>query len=338
MTIVRDVIESMEKWAPSQTAEIWDNVGLQTGNDKQKIKSILITLDITWETLERTRKLPFPMIISHHPLIFKPLKKLTSDNNSNKLIIEALSKNIPIFSSHTNLDIAHGGVSHALAKKIGLENISTLIPGNISLCKFVTFVPPEYTDRIIETMSSAGAGNIGNYSYCSFTVNGTSTFLPNESAKPFTGSAGNISKVSEDRIEMVVPAFSAAKVLDSLRKIHPYEEMAYDIIPLTLYDRLSGYGAIGTLKNDLEAKEFLTHVSSSLEVLNLTHSITGNGKIRKLPLWEEAAATLYRTRSYQAPTYIYQVISDIMTLPGMVLNYCLLTQPIELLNCRFCLK
>jgi len=282
MAKVCDVIESMEKWAPSPLAESWDNAGLITGDPESDVKSIIVALDVTEETIALALKNKASIIISHHPPIFKPLKNLTGDALSPRVIRMAVKENISLFASHTNLDQAPHGVSHALAEKLELIDINPLSPGNCELLKFITFSPPQYTDRIREAAGHAGAGVIGKYNLCSFTSRGTGTYIPSDDASPYKGETGKLSKVTEDRLEMIVPAPYISKVIEETRKVHPYEEMAYDIIPLSTKEPSFGYGAVGNLREPMELSQFTEHVSRSLNVETLNVSKGGKKHIQRV--------------------------------------------------------
>ena len=281
MAKVRDVIDAMEQWAPLSLAESWDNVGLITGNTENNVESVIVALEVTEETMAFALENRVQLIVSHHPTIFKPLKTLTDSNLSSSIIRMAVKKDIALYTSHTNLDQVPHGVSMSLAEKLGLTNITPLAPCNCELLKFVTFTPPEYTDRIREAAGNAGAGVIGEYNLCSFTSRGTGTYIPSSDASPHEGESGKLSRVTEDRLEMVVPAPLISKVIEETRKVHPYEEMAYDLIPLSRQAPSFGYGAIGNLQEPMELPQFLGIVSESLQTKTLNVS---KGEIRRIKL------------------------------------------------------
>ena len=269
MAKVCDVIEIMENWAPSQLAESWDNVGLISGDPENNIESVIVTLDITEETISLAQKNRPSIVVSHHPPIFRPLKNLSGSEMSSRIIRSAVKKDLSLYTSHTNLDQASDGVSKALAEKLELKNITFLSPGNFEFFKFVIFTPPEYTDKIREAAGYAGAGIIGEYRLCSFTSRGTGTYIPSNDASPYEGKSAELSRVSEDRIEMVVPAPLISKVVEETRKVHPYEEMAYDLIHLHQKEPFFGYGAFGDLQKPLELPFFIEKVSQSLNIEKL---------------------------------------------------------------------
>ena len=279
---VGEIIAAMEEWAPGSLCESWDNVGLMTGSPEDERDSVLITLDVMDKTIETACTLSHPLIISHHPLIFKPLRHLTGTSRAERLVCSAIRHDIAIFAAHTNLDQAPEGVSHALARRLGLENISKLTSRRGMLFKFVTFVPPAYTDRVRQAASDAGAGIIGEYRSCSFASDGTGTYKPTDAATPFSGKAGELSREPEQRLEMVVPEPFIARVVDRAKKAHPYEEMAYDIIPLAQPDPRYGYGAIGTLPSPVPRNRFPEAVCTSLGIDSILVSPGGPSTIRKV--------------------------------------------------------
>jgi dinuclear metal center YbgI/SA1388 family protein len=279
MVKIRDVMEVMESWAPSSLAESWDNTGLIIGNPDNDVSHIIVTLDVTADTVTAAGSSQASMIISHHPPIFKPLYNLSGKNASTHIIAQAIKHDIALFAAHTNLDQVMDGVNCALAEKLGLQSVSFLSPGNAGYVKFVTFVPPDFTDKIREAAGSAGAGVIGKYTYCSFSSPGTGTYIPSETASPFEGHPGELSKSREDRIEMIVPSTIISRVIEAARKAHPYEEMAYDIIPLSGIQTPYGYGAVGELAEPMEPPAFIDSFARMLDCTTLRVS-----RARKEPI------------------------------------------------------
>ena len=281
MVKVGDIIDAIEDWAPPSLAESWDNTGLMTGDPHSLVNRVIITLDVTSQTILSAGESSDTLIISHHPVIFTPLKTLSGNSRPVRIIREALRRDIAIYAAHTNLDRASGGVSAALADRLGISNHTPLI-ADIDAMKFVVFVPPAYTDSVREAAASAGAGLIGNYSHCSFTVPGNGTFQPSAEAEPFTGTSGELSRESEDRLEMIVPAHRACHVVQAASEAHPYEEMAYDLIPLANHDSAGGYGAVGELDAPLSRDEFLRMVADRLKLKCLRASGGGPDIVRRV--------------------------------------------------------
>ncbi|MHB9027819.1 MAG: Nif3-like dinuclear metal center hexameric protein [Candidatus Latescibacterota bacterium] len=282
MVIVRDVVEVMEQWAPSALAETWDNPGLMTGNLDTAVSAVLVSLDVNTATLQAARSNRANLIVSHHPPIFKPLYSLAGSSPAVLVIQAAIRGNFAIYSSHTNLDQAPGGVSFAAAERLGLRSIAPLAPGRSEQVKFVTFTPPEFTGRVREAAGSAGAGSIGEYRLCSFTVRGTGSYIPSAEARPFEGKSGLLTLTEEDRIEMIAPASSIQRIISAVRAVHPYEEMAYDIIPLANTDSRYGYGGIGMLEEPMSGRDFLSHAAGSFGIAQPSFSGPLDREVRRV--------------------------------------------------------
>lgn len=277
MAKISDVIAVMEQWAPSLIAESWDNPGLAVGEPRHQADRVILTLDVTDQTLKTAREMKADLIISHHPSLFKPLSTLSGNSLPSRIIRQAIKYDIALFSAHTNLDQAPHGVSMSLAETLGLTDIVFLAPGNCELLKFVTFVPSGHTNRVRQAAANAGAGVIGDYTQCSFSVAGTGTFIPGNESSPYTGEKGFLSETAEDRLEMIVPKHCSNSVICAVREAHPYEEMAYDLYPLSMKDVSFGYGAAGNLNPPLEPETFIGMVKESLMVESLLVS-KGTGR------------------------------------------------------------
>jgi dinuclear metal center YbgI/SA1388 family protein len=264
MTIIGNVVDSLEKFAPSALAEPWDNVGLLTGNPENVTHAILLTIDVTEKTLVLAKKSNASLIVSHHPPILKPIKRFTGHGRAITVLRRALQENLSLYVTHTNLDRASWGVSEALAHKLKLSSVTKLCPDVGSFVKFVTFVPSDYTDKVREAAANAGAGIIGDYSFCSFNSPGIGTYIPSSFAKPYKGKSDVLSRVHEDRLEMIVPSHRITRVVTAVKEVHPYEEMAYDIIPLANPESKYGYGAVGNLTKPMRYEKFIEFVASTL--------------------------------------------------------------------------
>lgn len=282
MATVSDVIKIMEKWAPPAIAESWDNIGLITGSPDQSIESVIISLDVSEETLELSLKHRPSMIISHHPPVFQPLKTFTGNDRASRVLRRAIKEDIACFTAHTNLDQVPDGVSHALAEKLELTGIRPLTSGRGDLVKVVIYCPPEFTDRIREAAGNAGAGVIGDYSLCSFTSQGTGTYIPSPNANPYDGVPGKLSRVTEDRLEMISLAVNVQDIVEEAGKVHPYEEMAYDIIPLSQKEPSFGYGAVGDLNKPVELPIFIRQVTESLGIETVRISTGEHGQVHRI--------------------------------------------------------
>ncbi len=247
----------LEELIPPAFQEHYDNSGLQVGDPLAVVDSVLLTVDVTSEVIAEALEHGCKLIISHHPLIFTPLKHIANGNETERCVASAITGGLAIYSAHTSLDNISRGVSHVLAEKIGLEKIRVLAPLKGKLSKLVTFVPVSHAGRVREALFSAGAGHIGNYDRCSFSVDGEGTYRAGEGADPFAGRVGEDHSEPEIRIEAVVPSYLSSSCVRALLEAHPYEEVAYDIIALENENCGAGAGAIGILPAPLSGTALL---------------------------------------------------------------------------------
>ena len=264
---LNQIIQTIEAHAPEKLAEDWDNVGLQVGSRQQLINRVLLTLDITAEVVAEAVTKKVDLIIAHHPFIFNGLKTLSTDWEKGQIIAQLIKNDVAVYVAHTNLDKAARGLNHYLAELIGLENIRTLDPSNPTVYyKLVVFTPVEASQKIIEVLGKNGAGAIGDYDYCTYRSSGTGTFRPLEGANPFIGDRNKLTSVSEDRIEAIVAAGDLKNLLAALKRNHPYEEMAYDVIALENGGLINenGLGKIGVLSQPMDAADFIVHTKERL--------------------------------------------------------------------------
>lgn len=270
---VKEIISLIENIAPPHLQEDYDNAGLITGHADSEVTGILLCLDSTEAVLEEAIQSGCNLIIAHHPIIFKGLKKLNGSNYVERTIIKALQHNIAIYAAHTNLDnVLQRGVNEKIATKIGLQNLSILQPKTGLLCKLVIYSPAANAPAIQDILFANGAGKIGQYSECSFTSEGKGTFMPGEGANPSSGIIGSRSEDSEVRIEVLIDRQLVHKALTAVKSIHPYEEVAHDIIPVSNTHQDIGSGIVGNLSTPLTPVDFLNHLkkSMSLEVIKFT--------------------------------------------------------------------
>jgi dinuclear metal center YbgI/SA1388 family protein len=278
-----EVFKYIENWAPREIAWNRDNVGLQVGSTKRVIKNILLSLDVNTNVAEEAIKKNCNLIITHHPLLFNPLRKIDTDNDSTSLLVEKLIKNnITLFSSHTNLDFTKDGVSFELAKTLKLQNIRFLSNLEANQYKLIIFVPEKNLDSVAQAIFENGGGVIGEYTHCSFRTKGRGTFKGSEKTNPTTGKKLQYEKVNEIKIEIIVDSWKLDKVMEAVRKVHPYEEIAYDIYPLKNKNINFGVGAIGAIKEPMTQETFLNYVSKSLNIKNFRYTTGKRNKIKKV--------------------------------------------------------
>jgi dinuclear metal center YbgI/SA1388 family protein len=287
-----DILKHLDKVIPAALQEKYDNSGLQTGSYATETSSALLSVDVNEEVLEEAVASGCSLVISHHPLIFSPLRKIDDTTAVGRTVMAAVRNGITIWSAHTNLDSVYGGVSFKMAEKLGLKDLQVLSPQKEKLVKLVTFVPGDWLDRVREAVFAAGAGNIGNYDYCGFHASGEGSFRGNDLSNPFTGNKGEIHAEPEVRFETIMPSFLTAGVVRALIAAHPYEEPAYDLYPLlNEWDR-AGLGCIGAFENSVTETEFLDLCKKVFSPVCLRHTSLTGSLITKVAMCGGAGASL----------------------------------------------
>lgn len=257
----------MERLAPARWAEEWDNVGLVVGDPAQQITGILVALTVTEEVVQAAAGRGANLIVSHHPPWLKLAPRLRPDAPAGRLAALLIKKEMAVVAAHTNLDVAPEGVNKWLADRLGLRRSKILWPrGTTRLYKVAVFIPRGHEDHVREAMGRAGAGFIGNYSFCTFQAAGTGTFLPQEGTHPYLGQVGELSRVEEVRLETIVPEARLHEVIEAMVRAHPYEEVAYDIYPLANRGAIRGLGRIGELETEVTLQQFSRQIESALQV------------------------------------------------------------------------
>ena len=262
---IKDITSLLEKHAPLSTQESYDNSGLIVGDSDTEISGVLISLDCVESVIDEAIAKGCNLVISHHPIVFKGLKKINGKNYVERTVIKAIKNDIALYAIHTNLDNYRFGVNAKIGELIGLKNLKILSPVKGKLYKLVFFSPIEHSESVKTAVFQAGAGHIGDYSACSFTSEGTGTFAPEEDANPFIGEQGRLEKVQEHKVEMLVPDYAISSVLNAMKSAHPYEEVAYDLIPLANENNHQGAGMIGELAEKVDALTFLKKLKETFE-------------------------------------------------------------------------
>lgn len=280
--LIREIIEIIEHTAPLPLQESYDNSGLLTGHPDDVAKGALITLDVTESVIDEAIHLGYNLVIAHHPILFKPLKKINGFNDVERCIIKAIRNNIALYAAHTNLDNAPEGVNAMLCKKLGISGTFILSPLEGILRKLVVFVPVSHADNVRNAIFKAGGGQIGNYDSCSFNLDGTGTFRAKEGANPFVGNIGLVHNEPEVRIETIVPSHSEDRVVKAMLEAHPYEEVAWDSYALTNQATGFGAGMSGSLEIETDEVDFLKHIKQVLGSACLKHSPLTGRKVRQV--------------------------------------------------------
>lgn len=284
MYTVSQIVGFLNHLASPSLAEDYDNVGLLVGDGSASCTGVLTTLDVTYEVINEAVTLGFNTIVAHHPLIFKGLKKLTNGNYVERAIIQAIKNDVNIIALHTNLDNVSHGVNKYFADALGLVNQRILASKENQLLHLTVMVPKENAEKLQEALFEAGAGSIGNYSHCSFNTEGTGTFKPNDGAKPSIGSIGELEKVNEMRVEVILPAYSQSKVLSAMWAAHPYEEVAYFLNMLKNTWKDVGSGMIAELQEPMNTLEFLSKVKETLGTGCIRHTAITSDEVKKVAL------------------------------------------------------
>lgn len=282
MIRIGEIVRSLETLANPQLQESYDNAGLMTGNMETECTGVLISLDATELIIEEARKKNCNMVVTHHPIIFRGLKKLTGANYVERTIIKAIKNDISIFAIHTNLDNVLHGVSSTFANLFHLKNPRVLSERRNSLKKLVTFVPSDYAEKVRSSLFDSGAGAIGRYDQCSFNIEATGTFRPLKGADPFSGRVGERFEGNEVRIEVVFPFYLEKKVIGSLFQSHPYEEIAYYISELSNTEKNTGSGLVGDLENPVSESDFLKSVKELLHIKAIKHTAFLNKPVKRV--------------------------------------------------------
>jgi dinuclear metal center YbgI/SA1388 family protein len=279
---INDIVKSLELLAPLSLQESYDNAGLLVGNRNQICSGALITLDITEVIIDEAITKNTNLIISHHPLIFSGLKKITLDTATERIVMKAIKNDIAIYAIHTNLDNSIEGVNAMICSKLNLVDCKILDAGKKQLRKLVTFCPTAHTEKVREALFLAGAGHIGNYDSCSFNTEGIGTFKALAGANPFVGNIDQQHHEEETRIETIFPYYREKQVLNALFSTHPYEEVAYDIYSLENNNPNTGAGMIGKLPQPISEIEFLKQLKETFFTGCIKHSHLTGKKIEKV--------------------------------------------------------
>ncbi|QFT89878.1 Putative GTP cyclohydrolase 1 type 2 [Bacillus sp. THAF10] len=265
-----EIIQWFEQFSPKKYAVEGDKIGLQIGSLNKPVKKVMVTLDVLENVVDEAMNNQVDLIIAHHPPIFRALPHITDQTPAGKIVTKCIKHDIAVYVAHTNLDVAPGGVNDLLADALGLKETEVLVPTQKEeLRKISVFVPLTHADNVRDALGNAGAGHIGNYSHCSFNIEGEGRFMPLHGTNPFIGEKGHLEKVREVKVETIYPVSMEKKVLSAMMKSHPYEEVAYDIYKLENEGDSLGLGRVGRLAEPMSLAEFAQHTKKALDVQNV---------------------------------------------------------------------
>ena len=272
----------LETIAPLHYQEDYDNAGLIVGQPDKEVMQALISLDCTEDVVDEAIATNCEVIISHHPIVFKGLKKFNGKTYVERVVEKAIRHNIALYAIHTNLDSVLDGVNARICDTLGITNRHILSPKQNILKKLVTYVPLSHADQVRNALFVAGAGNIGNYTETSFNTEGSGTFKANEDANPYVGEAGVRHTESEIKIETIYPLNLESKVLMALILAHPYEEVAYDLYSLTNQHQQVGSGMVGELDTPVNTEDFLRLIKDRMQTGVIKHTEFTGRPIKKV--------------------------------------------------------
>jgi dinuclear metal center YbgI/SA1388 family protein len=294
MVKIKEIANCIESIAPTALQQTDDNTGLLLGNPEADVAATLITLDVTEEVVDEAIQNNCGLIIAHHPLIYKGLKKLTGRNYVERTVIKAIKNDVAVYAAHTNIDAAKGGVSAKICEKLGLINTRVLQPVTGQLKKLVTFIPSEAVEKVRESVFNAGAGHIGNYDWCGYNIEGTGSFRGNEQTNPHVGEKGTVHYEKEIRFETIFPGWLQSKVLQALISAHPYEEVAYDIYSLDNALEYAGMGMVGELPVPVDELDFLKTLKQVFGSACIKHTELKGEKVSKVAVCGGVGSSLLK--------------------------------------------
>lgn len=280
--ILKDIVKKLDTIFKIKTAEDFDNVGLLCGNPDREITGILVCHDTLEKVVDEAIEKNLNLIVSFHPIIFSGLKTITGKNYVEKAVLKAIENKIAIYAVHTALDNDYFGVNFAICEALGLKNQKILMPKSSMLKKLEVYVPTEYSDNVRDAILNAGAGSIGFYDECSFTLAGKGSFRPKEGSNPFIGKTNEREYVEENLISCIFESYKQGQIISSMLKSHPYEEVAYQIMNIENENPYTGLGRYGDLENEMSEIDFLQFVKEKLNLNIIRHSNFTGKKIKRV--------------------------------------------------------
>lgn len=296
---IQDLVGLVHKLYAPELAEDWDNVGLQVGDPGAPLERVMVALDPCLSAAQAARDAGAQALVTHHPLLFHPIKRLTPEDAVGQVLWTAVRDGLAIISAHTNLDNAVAGLNSWLAARLGVQQSVPLQPVDGDYLKLIVFIPAGHEKGLAEALFSAGAGHIGAYDQCSFRTHGEGTFRPGQGTTPFLGEIGQTEQADEVRFETIVPKCKLARVLEKMHKTHPYQEVAYDLVPLQNQVTGAGLGRIGRLDQATTLDAFADNVKSGLGCRHLRLIGAGSRPVHKIALCGGSGAGLLQTAHRQ---------------------------------------
>lgn len=302
---IRDVQDVLEQWAPLSQAEDFDNVGLLVGDSSRTVTHILVAHDALENVIDEAILKNCNLIVCFHPIIFSGLKRLNGTNYVDRAVTKAIKNDVAIFAMHTALDNVPHGVSYGMAQALKLRDCGILVPKKEGIYKLTTYVPHAFAKALKESLFKAGAGHIGHYDQCSFSVQGEGTFRAGPNTKPFVGEKGKQHAEKETQINLSFEKHHKNKILKALMQTHPYQEVSYEITSLENQNQHLGMGMIGELEKEVSETEFLSLIKTTFQTGGVRHSPLLDKPIKKVAVLGGSGAFAITTALYQgADAYV----------------------------------
>lgn len=290
--LIRDLTRYLDAWAPPAYQESYDNAGLIVGDPNVPVTGVLVSLDATEAIVDEAIAMNCNVIVAHHPIVFKGLKKLNGKNYVERTVIKAIKNDIAIFAAHTNLDSVAGGVNYHIASRLGLQNVQILAPKAQTLSKLVVYVPDADLPAVLSAVYEAGAGQIANYDHCSFRVGGTGTFRPLDGANPVVGEIAKDETVAEQRLEVLLPTYLEGAIVRAMQQAHSYEVPAYDLYALNNVNQTVGSGAVGDLPEAMDERTWLAHLKTTMNAAVIRYTLLRNKPVQRVAVCGGAGSFL----------------------------------------------
>ncbi len=306
---IGELLSAIEDFAAPELQEDYDNAGLITGRREWDCAGALCTLDVTPDVVKEAVEKGCNLIVAHHPIVFRGLKRINGNNYVERVIIEAIKNDVAIYAAHTNLDNVAEGVSKTMAEKLGLQNTTVLQPKGGTLRRLITFAPVDKAEAVRQALFNAGAGHIGQYDECSFNSDGEGTFRAKPGADPYVGEIGVRHQERESKIEVVFPFYLERQLVKALTESHPYEEVAYDIFRMENVHKGIGAGLIGELKEPMSEANFLAHIKTTFGLEAIRHTPLRAEPVKTVAVCGGAGAFLIK-KAVQAGADFY-VTADV---------------------------
>ena len=306
MPKLKGVMKALEKFAPTYLAESWDNVGLMVGSPSQEVQKVLCALDLNEEVIEEAITNQADCIVTHHPFLFKPLKRINLEDAQGRMIAKLIEHKISVYSMHTNYDITWGGLNDELAHGLGLEHIKLLeTTYEEQLYKCVIYVPTTHYDVVRQAVIQNMTTQIGDYSGCTFTTSeGEGTFIPLEGSNPYLGHEGKLEKVKECQVSFMGTNAEIQHIVAAVQDVHPYEEIAMDVFELKNMKKSYGIGRYGTLKEAVSLEQWIQQVKAYFKLEHIRVTDPSPRKIQTVAICSGAGSSYIGKAARVADVYI----------------------------------